>query len=296
MATAKRKAAGLTKTKRSGAASRSTAKGADSGKPARTGSVAKPARKAGPQPVSKLAPGAASRLKDVKALVFDVFGTVVDWRGSLIKEGRALGRSQSLQVDWAAFADAWRAGYAPAMDRVRRGELPWATIDVLHRMILVELLAKFRVATLSEDEKDELNRAWHRLAPWPDSVKGLTRLKKRFVISTLSNGNMALLTNMAKHAGLPWDCVLSAELFRHYKPDREVYLGAARLLGLRPGEVMMVAAHKSDLDAAAAAGLRTAFVQRPLEFGDPALKDITPEKRFDINAADFLDLAKKLGA
>lgn len=236
------------------------------------------------------------KLKDVKALVFDVFGTVVDWRGSVIAEGRALGRRKKLTVDWPAFADAWRAGYAPAMDRVRRGELPWTTIDVLNRMILVELLAKFRIGGLSEAEKDELNRVWHRLKPWPDAVKGLARLKKKLLIATLSNGNMALLTNMAKHAGLPWDCVLSAELFRHYKPDREVYLGAARLLGLRPGEVMMVAAHKSDLDAAAAAGLRTAFVQRPLEFGDPALKDVKPEKRFDVNAADFADLAKKLGA
>ncbi len=236
------------------------------------------------------------KLKIVKALLFDVFGTVVDWRGSVIAEGRALGRSKRLRVDWPAFADAWRAGYVPSMDRVRRGELPWTSIDVLHRLILGELLAKFHVTSLSEDEKDDFNRAWHRLKPWPDAVKGLARLKKKFLIATLSNGNMALLTNMAKAAGLPWDCVLSAELFRHYKPDREAYLGAARLLGLRPGEVMMVAAHKNDLDAAAAAGLRTAFVQRPAEFGDPALKDVKPEKRFDINAADFADLAKRLSA
>jgi 2-haloacid dehalogenase len=235
-------------------------------------------------------------LKGVKALAFDVFGTVVDWRSSVIAEGRALGRRKRLRVDWAAFADAWRAGYPPAMDRVRRGELPWTTIDVLHRMILTELLAKFHIAILTEDEKDQFNQVWHRLKPWPDTVKGLLRLKKKFLISTLSNGNVALLANMGKHAGLPWDCVLSAELFHHYKPDREAYLGAARLLGVRPGEVMMVAAHKSDLDAAAAAGLRTAFVQRPMELGDPALKDIKPEKRFDVNAADFLDLARKLGA
>ncbi len=235
-------------------------------------------------------------LRSVKALVFDVFGTVVDWRGSVIAEGKALSRKKRLSVDWGAFADLWRAGYVPAMDRVRRGELPWTTIDVLNRMILVELLAKLRIGTLSEAEKDHFNRVWHRLRPWPDAVKGLARMKKKVLVATLSNGNMALLTNMAKHAGLPWDCVLSGELFRHYKPDREVYLGAARLLGLRPGELMMVAAHKSDLDAAAAAGLRTAFVRRPLEFGDPALKDVKPEERFDINAADFLDLAKKIGA
>jgi len=236
-----------------------------------------------------------ANLKQVKALVFDVFGTVVDWRGSIIAEGKALGRKKRLAVDWEVFADAWRAGYAPAMDRVRRGELPWMTIDVLHRMILSELLAKFRIEALSEEEKDHLNRVWHRLRPWPDSVRGLARLRKRCTVATLSNGNMALLVNMARHGGLPWDCVLSAELFHHYKPDREVYLGAARLLGLRPRELMMVAAHKSDLDAAAAAGLRTAFVQRPKEFGDPAKKDLTPETRFDLNVKDIGDLAGKFG-
>lgn len=235
-------------------------------------------------------------LGEVKALAFDVFGTVVDWRASLVAEGLTLGRKKRLKIDWEAFADAWRAGYAPAMERVRRGDLPWATIDVLHRMILSELLAKFRIDCLSEAEKDEFNRAWHRLQPWPDAVKGLARLKRRYVISPLSNGNVALLTNMAKHAGLPWDCVLSAELFHHYKPDREVYLGAARLLGLRPRELMMVAAHKSDLDAAAAAGLRTAFVPRPGEFGDASKADAKAEKRFDLNVADFVELARRLGA
>jgi 2-haloacid dehalogenase len=192
-------------------------------------------------------------------------------------------------------ADAWRAGYRPAMDRVRRGELPWTNIDGLHRIILDELLARFRIDGLTEAEKVHFNRAWHRLAPWQDSVAGLKRLKKRYVIATLSNGNVALLTNMAKHGGLPWDCVLSAELFGHYKPDPETYLGAARLLGLDPGEVMMVAAHKEDLDAAARAGLRTAFVQRPKEFGDAARKDVAPEKRFDFNAKDFVDLARQTG-
>lgn len=234
-------------------------------------------------------------LRGVKALTFDVFGTVVDWRGSLIEEGRRLGRRKRLKVDWAAFADAWRGGYRPAMDRVRRGELPWTNIDGLHRMILDELLPRFGIAGLSEAEKDQLNRAWHRLAPWKDAPAGLRRLKKRFVIATLSNGNVALLTNMAKHGGLPWDCILSAELFGHYKPDPEAYQGAARLLGLRPDEVLMVAAHKDDLDAAARAGLRTAHVARPLEFGDPAKKDVAPERRFDLNARDFLDLARQLG-
>ena len=232
----------------------------------------------------------------IKALTFDVFGTVVDWHGSVAREVRALAKEKDLRLNAVKFTKAWRAGYRPAMDRVRSGELPWTKIDVLHRMILDGLLAQFKLAdALTEDEKAHLNRAWHRLAPWKDSVAGLKRLKKKFVIATLSNGNVALLTNMAKHGGLPWDCVLSAELFGHYKRDREVYEGAARLLGLAPGQVMMVAAHKDDLDAAAATGLRTAFVARPMERGDPAKADVAPEARFDVNAKDFVDLAKQLG-
>lgn len=232
---------------------------------------------------------------EIRALTFDVFGTVVDWRGSLIREGRALGRARKLDVDWATFADAWRAGYRPAMDRVRRGKLPWMNIDALHRLILEELLEKFAVARLSEADKDRLNSVWHRLKPWPDALQGLRRLKKKYVIGTLSNGNVALLTNMAKNAGLPWDCILSAELFRHYKPDREAYLGAAALLGLRPREVMMVAAHADDLVAARKAGLRTAYVHRPREFG-PGADAPPPKSSFDVTAADFLDLARKLRA
>jgi 2-haloacid dehalogenase len=230
----------------------------------------------------------------VSALVFDVFGTVVDWRGSIIREGRALGRAKALNVDWAAFADAWRAGYRPAMARVRSGELPWTTIDALHRMILDELLRQFRIRGLSEADKDHLNRAWHRLRPWPEARRGLAQLKRGFTLATLSNGNVALLVNMAKHARLPWDTVLSAELFHHYKPDPEAYLGAARLLGLEPREVMLVAAHKDDLYAANACGLRTAFVRRPLEYGPQARLDLKPERAFDCNADDFVDLARKL--
>ena len=233
-------------------------------------------------------------LKDVKALVCDVFGTVVDWRGSIIREGRRLGRERDLRVDWAAFADAWRAGYRPAMARVRSGELPWTTIDALHRMILDDLLRQFGIQRLSEADKDHLNRAWHRLRPWPDARRGLTRLKRAFTLATLSNGNVALLVDMARHARLPWDCVLSAELFGHYKPDREAYLGAARLLGLAPPQVMLVAAHKDDLYAAKACGLRTAFVRRPLEYGPKVRADLKPERAFDCNADDFLDLASQL--
>ena len=235
-------------------------------------------------------------LRQVRALTFDVFGTVVDWRASIAREGRRLGKELGVRADWTAFADAWRAGYRPAMDEVRSGRLPWTNIDGLHRRILERILTESGLDGLSEAQKDHLNRAWHRLAPWPDAVRGLKRLKKRYVIATLSNGNLSLLTNMAKHARLPWDCVLSAELFHHYKPDREAYRGAAAILGLEPHEVMMVAAHKDDLRAAQAAGLRAAFVQRPWEFGDPAKKDLKPEKDFDVNAADFLDLATKLGA
>jgi len=232
----------------------------------------------------------------VRALAFDVFGTVVDWRSSIIREGEELGQRRKLRVDWAAFADAWRAGYHPAMDRVRRGDLPWMSLDQLHRQILDGLIEQFGIEGLSEHEIDELNRSWHRLDPWPDAIAGLARLKQRYVIATLSNGNVALLVNMAKRAGLPWDAVLSAELARHYKPDKEAYLTTARLLGLEPRQVLMVAAHKNDLRAARSAGMRTAFVPRPLEHGPGANVVTTPDPEFDLIADDFLDLAGKLGA
>ena len=234
-------------------------------------------------------------LANVKALTFDVFGTVVDWRGSIAREVRAMASEKKLRVNASKFADALRSGSRPAMNRVASGELPWTKIDNLHRMILDEVLAKFRVSALNELEKVELNRAWHRLKPWPDTVRGLKRLKKKFTISTLSNGNVALLNNMAKNAGLPWDLILSAEIFHHYKPEPEVYLGAADMLGLQPHEVMMVAAHKDDLRAAARQGLRTALVLRPNEYGKGRHPDLSPEPAFDINASDFGDLATQLG-
>jgi 2-haloacid dehalogenase len=230
----------------------------------------------------------------VKALAFDVFGTVVDWRGSIIREGTEWGKARGMQVDWARFADRWRAGYAPSMDKVRKGVLPWMKIDAIHRMILDDLLEEFAIAGLTEEEKDHWNRVWHRLAPWPDAVAGLTRLKRKYIIATLSNGNVALLVDLAKLGGLPWDAVLSAELFHHYKPDRETYLGAADLLGCRPAEVMMVAAHLEDLKAARECGLRTAFVWRPLERG-PARQAEPPSRgSFDVVARDFLELAESL--
>lgn len=231
----------------------------------------------------------------IRALTFDVFGTVVDWRGSLIREGELLAKRKGVKADWAAFADAWRAGYHPAMDRVRKGELPWTHIDRLHRMILDTLLPKFSLTGLNESEIEELNRAWHRLTPWPDAVPGLNRLRGRYVLATLSNGNVSLLVDMAKNAGLPWDCVLSSELFGHYKPDPEVYRGAAQLLNLAPDEVMMVAAHPPDLKAAQKCGLKTAYVPRPLEYG-PQSTLAPHDGKFDVVAESFLDLAKQLGS
>jgi 2-haloacid dehalogenase len=238
---------------------------------------------------------AQSDLSQVKALTFDVFGTVVDWRGSIIRDCTKFGAERGIKVDWGTFADTWRGAYRPSMDRVRRGELPWTNLDRLHRMVLDELLVKFGISGLSENDIDHLNRVWHRLDPWPDSVEGLTRLRKRFILATLSNGNVALLTNMAKYGGLPWDCILSAELPKHYKPDPETYLSAADLLGLRPEQVMMVAAHKDDLRAAQRSGLKAAFVTRPYERGPNHTPDLAPDPGFDVNASDFNDLAGKLG-
>jgi 2-haloacid dehalogenase len=230
---------------------------------------------------------------EVKALVFDVFGTVVDWRDSVIREGEELGREKNINVDWAAFADAWRGRYKPSMDRVRQGEIPWTNLDALHRTSLEELLEEFGIEGLTQEEKDHLNKAWHRLDPWPDAVPGLARLKERYIISTFSNGNVALLTNMAKRAGLPWDLILSAELVRHYKPDPKIYLMVPDLLDLRPEEIMLVAAHPIDLRAAQTHGLRTAYVPRPLEYG-PRGEPEPPDPSFDLVADDFLELAKKL--
>ena len=232
-------------------------------------------------------------IPDLEALVFDVFGTVVDWRSTIVREGEDLGQRKNLDVDWAAFADAWRSRYAPSMDRIRRGEIPWTKLDNLHRSSLQELLGEFGIEDLSEEDKDHFNRVWHRLDPWPDAVEWLTRVKESYVIAPLSNGNIALLVNMAKKAGLPWDLILSAELVHHYKPDPETYLMAPDLLGLSPEQVMMVAAHPDDLRAALKNGLRTAYVPRPLEFG-PGRKTDPPDPSFDLVASDFIELDRKL--
>jgi 2-haloacid dehalogenase len=234
----------------------------------------------------------------VKALVFDTFGTIVDWRSSVIAEGVAWGRSKGLNINWAGFADRWRLGYGPAMNKVRKSEIPWTNLDDLHRMILEGLLEEFEIKNLTEQEIVSWTYVWRRLKPWPDSVEGLTRLKQKYVIAPLSNGNIALMTNLAKFGGLPWDAILGAELVKHYKPDNEVYLSAPYFLGLKPEEVMMCATHATDLNAARRNGLRTGFIYRPDEFGNGSAG--VPYKAkpgdFDVVSVSAIDLARQMGA
>ncbi|MDA0596485.1 MAG: haloacid dehalogenase type II [Chloroflexi bacterium] len=231
----------------------------------------------------------------VKALVFDVFGTVVDWRGSIIREIRATGKTNGVDGDWEAFADRWRAGYHDGMNAFRSGEAEWKTADQMYRERLDLLLGEYGISGFSEQETDHLNKAWHRLDPWADAVEGLTMLKSKFVIGTLSNGNVGLLVNMAKYGGLPWDCVLAGELAGSYKPDPKVYLMVSELLGIEPHEVMMTAAHNHDLIAAKKTGLSTAFVSRPDEYGVSARKpDLVAATEADVSATDFVDLAVQL--
>jgi len=233
---------------------------------------------------------------NVKAMGYDVFGTVVDWRTSVAREGEAFGRAHGItHVDWLKFAVAWRGLYQPMMDKVRHGEIGWTKLDDLHRMALDRLLKDFDIKGVAESDIDHLNRAWHRLDPWPDAVAGLTRLKTKYVLTTLSNGNVALMVNMAKRAGLPWDVILGAEPTRHYKPQREAYIGTAEYLGIRPDELMLVAAHNGDLRAASGFGLKTAFVPRPAEHGPGQTKDLAPDGAWDVVATDFVDLAAKMG-
>lgn len=234
---------------------------------------------------------------DVQAVIFDVFGTCVDWRTSVAREVNALGKAKGVAIDGAAFADAWRAKYQPSMETVRSGKRAWTILDVLHRESLDALLPGFGlVGKLSEAEIEHLNRAWHRLAPWPDTVEGLTRLKRKFIIAPHSNGNLGLLVNMAKFSGLPWDAILGAEVVRNYKPVPQSYQDAVRLLGRAPGQVMMAAAHNDDLAAAQAQGLRTAFVPRPGEYGPEQTRDLVATGTWDIVAKDFIDLARQLAA
>src|SRR6185503_8938485 len=232
---------------------------------------------------------------DVQALLFDVFGTVVDWRSSLIDDLARFGAGKGVKADWAAFADDWRGLYQPAMDEVRTGRRPWTILDVLHRESLEKLLVKHAISDLSEADKDHINRVWHRLRPWPDTVEGLTRLKSRYIIGTLSNGNVGLLTRMAKFGKLPWDVILGSETARAYKPLPQAYLASAELLNLKPAQVMLVAAHNGDLAAAAAAGLATGFVARPTEHGPHQKVDFKADREWDVVADSFVGLAKAMG-
>jgi len=237
----------------------------------------------------------ARYLAGVRALTFDVFGTTVDWRSGIANEGRRIGGRHGVEADWERVADRWRALYMPYMDKVRRGELPWTNFDRLHRLSLDQVLSDAGVQGLDDGARDELTQAWERLPAWPDAAEGLARLKKRFTVSTLSNGNRAQQEGLVRLAALPFDRLISAEDFRHYKPDPEVYLGAAATLGLEPSQVMMVASHKGDLRAAQAAGLRAAFVERPLEKGPSGGADRRPDHESDVEASDFVDLARLLG-
>ncbi len=233
--------------------------------------------------------------KRPRAIIFDVFGSVVDWRTSLIDELTEFGKTRNIVADWTALVDAWRAEYVPSMKRVAAGELPWMTLDELHRASLEKLVAEQKIEGLNESDLEYMTLGWHRLRPWSDSVAGLTRLKSRYIISPLSNGNVSLLVNMAKSANLPWDLILGSDVFGYFKPAPETYLGAARLLGLEPGEVMMAAAHNADLKAAKALGLMTAFFVRATEYGPLQVYDLEPRGDWDYIARDIEDLADKLG-
>lgn len=231
----------------------------------------------------------------VRALAFDVFGTVVDWRSSVIRQCEAVGERLGLRLDWGAFVDDWRIdGYYRGTVMVRKGELPPMTADQLHRRKLDLLIADHGIRGLDEDETQRWSEAWHRLDPWPDAVGGLARLRRRYLVSTLSNGNLRLLVDMARYAGLTWDCILSADVTGAFKPEPQCYLRGCELLGLAPAQVLMVAAHKADLRAAAACGLRTAFTPRPLESGPNVTTDLAPDPSFDLVAASFHDLAAQL--
>ncbi len=233
-------------------------------------------------------------MENLKTLFFDVFGTAVDWRTSIVRELSTFGARRGVEADWSAFADAWRGLYQPAMEEVRSGRRQWTILDELHRESLTALFERFEISGVSATDADELNRAWHRLDPWPDVVGGLTRLRGTYIISTLSNGNTALLVNMAKRAGLPWDVVLGGETAHAYKPVPEAYLRNIALLGLEAAQCMMVAAHNDDLVAAAKLGMRTAFVLRPNEFGPGQTTDLQAHADWDVVTDTMTGLADAL--
>src|SRR5918999_4482455 len=215
---------------------------------------------------------------DIRACLFDVFGTVVDWRTSVSRDLAAFGKQKAIDgVDWLEFAVEWRKLYQPSMEDVRSGRRAFTILDVLHRESLDKLIARYRITGLSEADIDHMNRAWHRLDPWPDVVEGLKRLKSKLIIAPCSNGNIAVMVNLAKRAGLPWDCILGAETARAYKPMPDAYLRSCAQLGLAAGSVMMVAAHNNDLKAAKAQGMKTAFVARPKEHGPGQTTDLAAD-------------------
>jgi 2-haloacid dehalogenase len=234
---------------------------------------------------------------DIRACLFDVFGTVVDWRTSVSRDLAAFAKQKGITgVDWLEFAVEWRKLYQPSMDEVRSGQRAFTILDVLHKESLDKLISRYGIKGLSEADVEHMNRVWHRLDPWPDAVPGLVRLKKKLAIAPCSNGNIALMVNMAKRAGLPWDCILGAETARAYKPMPEAYLNSCRQLGLPTSQVMMVAAHNHDLKAAKAQGMKTAFVARPTEHGPGQTTDLAPDAScVDLPAKDFVELAAKLG-
>jgi 2-haloacid dehalogenase len=231
----------------------------------------------------------------VEAILFDVFGTVVDWRTSLIRQLQDFGREHGLSADWATLADDWRGEYEPAMNAVRTGKREWTNLERLHRESLEGLPPRHGLAQLNEEQRQQMVLFWHFLDPWPDALEGLARLRKKYIIGTLSNGGVRLLADMAKFAGLPWDVIFSSDLFRHYKPDPSVYLGAAELLETSPEKVMLVAAHNYDLAAARKHGMKTGFVARPTEYGPRQKKDFKAEQDWDYVAGNFEELAEKLG-
>jgi len=234
--------------------------------------------------------------RQLRAILFDLFGTVLDWRGSILDELAEFGKKHRYEANWSEFADRWRAGFRTLQSRIAQGETAWMTMDEIHRSVLDRLLEELNVPGLGDETITDLNCAWHRLRPWPDAVAGIVRLKRKNIVSPLSNGSLSMLIAASKHAGLPWDCVLSSAMFASYKPDPKVYRGAASLLGLAPQEVMLVAAHAYDTDGARAAGFRTAYVFRPEEFGPGRGEDPGDTSRFDFVAANFLELADALGA
>ena len=239
-------------------------------------------------------PATEGSVEGVKALVFDVFGTVVDWRTGVAREAKNILAPLGFSLDWIAFADAWRAEYQPAMEEVRAGRIPFSKLDFIHRNMLERIRPRFGLEKVEEPVLQELNLAWHRLDGWPDASRGLHRLRKRFLLAPCSNGNIALMVDLARRNNFPWDAILGAEIARDYKPKLRVYQVAAEAFNLRHEQCMMVAAHSNDLEAAAKAGLRTAHVAQPDEFG-PGTGEKGPTVPVDIAASSFEDLATKLG-